>query len=170
VKPFHLIPALLAALFLSACGGTHLPSGVRTIGIGPSPRHAPQVLAPANSGIFARMAEGESLWAVGQLRAALARELAAGGRFQSVAPGKGDAEFTIDTLRHGLIEVTGGSYAVTVTATISIQRGTKELGPRELEGQGSTLRPLKEFEDPATYQAALQSAFDKLAMEFVAEL
>ena len=171
VKPFHLIPALAAAIMLSACGGgTTLPSGVKTIGISPSARQAPQVLAPPSASHFTRMAEGEGAWAVGQLRATLTREIAAGQRFQPAMPGKGDAEIMIETLRHGLLEVSGGSYAVTVTATVSITRGSKSLGTRELEGVGSAIQSIRDLEDPAIYHAALQSTFDKIAVEFAASL
>ena len=171
VNPLHLFPALVAAICLSACGGgTHLPSGVRTIGISPSARQAPQVLAPTGASNFSRMAEGEGLWAVSQLRATLARELTATERFQTVSPGKGDAEIMIESLRHGLIEVSGGSYGVSVTATVSITRGGKSLGTRELESVGTTVRSLRELEDPTIYREALQATLDKAAVEFVAEL
>ena len=104
------------------------------------------------------------------VRSTIAREIAAGGRFQFVPTGGGDAQITIDSLRHGLIEVSANNYAVTVAGSVSVTHGGKDLGPREFSATGGDIRPLAEFEQSATYEAALQTAFDKVALELVAGL
>jgi hypothetical protein len=162
--------ALVMAILLSACASNHLPPDVWSISLAPAARRPPVVLAPANGAAFARMADERGTWAVNQLRSTIAREIAAGGRFQSAPTGLGDAEISIGSLRHGLVEVSANSYAVTIAGTVSIARGGKDLGPREFSATGGDIRPLADFEQPANYEAALQTTFDKAALELVTAL
>src|SRR5215207_86197 len=135
-------PAFFAvALAFAGCASDHLPSDARTISLAPSARQAPVVLAPARASSFARMANERGTSAVNQLRSAIAREIAAGGRFQASPVGSGDVVMTIDSLRHGLIEVSANSYAVSVAGSVSITRGEKSLGTREFSGMGGDIRP-----------------------------
>src|SRR5689334_5393952 len=92
--------ALATALAISGCASDHLPAGVHTVSLAPGARQQPVVLAPARATAFARMAEGRDTWAANQLRYAISRELAAGGRFQPQPTGTRDAQIAIETLRH----------------------------------------------------------------------
>jgi hypothetical protein len=161
---------IAVAVAFSGCASEHLPSSIHAISLSPSARRAPVVLAPARASAFAQMANEHATWAANQLRSSIARELTATGRFQAAPNGSGDAEIAIDTLRHGLIEVSANSYAVTVSGAISITQGGKSLGQREFSGTGGDIRPLVDFEDPQKYKAALQGAFDKVALELVSAL
>src|SRR5687768_1202348 len=98
------LAAIAFALAFSACAGSHLPSSVRSVSLAPAARRPPVVLAPARATAFARMAEERGSWAVNQLRSSIAREITAGGRFQASPTGTGDAEISIESLRHGLVE------------------------------------------------------------------
>src|SRR4051812_36890327 len=144
----------IAAAILTGCSSSHLPGDVRTISLAPAARRPPVVLAPAKATTFARMADAHGTWAANQLRATISRELANGGRFQPATTGQGDAEITIESLRHGLVEVSADHYAVTVAGTVTITHGAKNLGQREFSGTGGDVRPLMDFEDPKTYEDA----------------
>lgn len=167
MRIFFGLAAAVVVVAFSACAGNHLPSDVRSVSLAPAARRPPVVLAPARGTAFARMADERGAWAVNQLRASIARELAAGGRFQPLPNGTGDAEITIESLRHGLIEVSANSYAVTVAGAISILHGAKSLGQRDFSATSGEIRPLTDFEDPGIYEAALQGTFDKVALELV---
>jgi len=163
---------LAAALtwFTGACAKNELPSGIRTVSIAPAARQAPLVLAPARATAFARMAEERGSWAVNELRAAISRELAASGRFQAAPSGSGDAQIAIESLRHGLIEVSANRYAVTVAGAVNLHRGSENLGQRDFSGTSGDIRSLAEFEDPAVYEEALRGTLSKVALELVAGL
>jgi hypothetical protein len=167
---YSALAAFAVALAFSACAGSHLPPDARSVSLAPAARRPPVVLAPARATAFARMADEHGTWAANQLRAAIAREIAAGGRFQAAPTGTGDAEISIESLRHGLIEVSSNSYAVTVAGSISIKKGQADLGQREFSGTGGEIRALSDFEDPKNYEAALQGALDKVALELVTAL
>lgn len=167
--PFRLF-AVALALVTGACASKQLPGNVRTVSLAPAARQTPVVLAPSRATGFARMAAERNTWAVNQLRSTISRELAAAGRYQPVPTGQGDAQITIDTLRHGLIEVSANQYAVSVAGTISVARGNESLGQHEFSGTSGQISPLSEFEDPAKYEEALQGTFDKVALELVTGL
>ena len=167
--PFGFV-AVAAFIALAGCANDHLPSSVRTVSLAPAARQQPVVLAPSKATVFARMAEERSTWAANQLRTAIARELASGGRFQPQPTGTGDAQIAIETLRHGVLEVSANNFAVTISGTVSITQGTKSLGVREFSATSGDIRPLLDFEDPRNYEAALQGAFDKAALELTAAL
>jgi hypothetical protein len=164
------VAIVAVAVAFSGCASEHLPSSVHAISLAPEARRAPVVLAPTRAAAFTRMANERDSWAANQLRSAIARELVATGRFQAAPAGGGDAEISIETLRHGLIEVSANSYAVTVSGAISINQGAKSLGQREFSATGGDIRPVAEFEEPQVYEAALQGAFDKVALELVTAL
>ncbi len=172
MKPLLGLAAATVLIAFSGCASDHLPSSVRTVSLAPAARQQPVVLAPAKANVFSRMAGERSTWAANQLRAAIAREIANGGRFQTQPTGSGsaDAQIAIETLRHGVIEVSANNFAVTVSGTVSITHGAKNLGTREFSATSGDIRPLLDLEDPRNYEAALQGALDKAALELVADL
>jgi hypothetical protein len=167
---FRLLLLAGATAALVGCASSHLPPDVRTVSFAPSATRPPIVLAPANASTFARMAEERGTTVANLLRASFTRELAAAGRFQPAPSGRGDAEIAIDTLRHGLIEVSAGNFAVSAGGSLTISRGGKVFDQREFSATSGQVLPLRDFEDPAKYEEALQSTFDKIAIEVVSTL
>ncbi len=128
------------------------------------------ILSPARENYFSQIAREHNDWLVTALNTAVRRELANGGRYQNAPTGTADAEITFETLRHGLIEVTADNYAVQLSGSASVTKGSKQVSSHDFSSTSGAIRPLKDFEDTKNYEEALQGVVDKVALELVTSL
>jgi hypothetical protein len=172
----RIAASVAATILFAACSSGGLPGSVRTVSVAQGTRHTPQVLAPANSRYFSGVAESRSSHIAGELRLAIANELADSQRFQLRASGPVDAEIAIEHLRHGLVEVADGMYAVNISGSAAINRhgfGNAAAGraaSRDFSGTSGVVRSLADFENAANYDQAARAVVEKIAVELVAGL
>ncbi len=162
---------LFAAFTFAGCSRDHFSSNVKVVGVNTTPRRATVVLSPNKAISFNNMAQERNGWLEGQLRTSITRELAESGRFQPAKAGDDDGQIVFNSIRHGLLEVSANNYAAQLTADISlVGKNGKVIGSRDLSATAGQIHTLAEFEDSKTYEEALTSAADKLALELVHDL
>lgn len=180
--PARLSASLAFAFLLAACSSDGMPASVRTVSVAHGTRHTPQVLAPEDSRYFSSVAQSRGTRIANRLRTSIVNELADSERYQYRSSGAADAEIVVNRLRHGLVEVSDGLYAVSVSGDITIHRAGWRYGrtrhadegggtrSRDFSGTSGIIRPLAEFENAANYDEAARAAVDKIAVEVVAGL
>ena len=162
---------LFAAITLAGCSRDHFSSGVKIVGVNTTPRKPTIVLSPDKAAFFNTMAKERNGWVESQLLTSITRELAESGRFQPAKDSTDDGRIVFNSIHHGLIEVSANNYAVQLSADISLTgKNGKNVGGRSVTATAGQIHTLAEFEDPKTYEEALTSAADKLAMELVHDL
>ncbi len=162
---------LFAAITLAGCSRDHFSSSVKVVSVNTTPRRPTIVLSPNKAASFNNMAQERNGWIEGQLRTSITRELSESGRFQPAKDGTDDGQIVFNRIRHGLLEVSANNYAAQLTADVSlIGKNGKVIGSRDLSAMAGQIHTLAEFEDSKTYEEALTSAADKLAMELVHDL
>lgn len=163
--------SLFAVITFAGCSRDHFSSGVKVVGVNSTPRRQTVVLSPSKANSFNSMAQERNGWVEGQLRTSITRELSESGRFQPAKGNEDDGQIVFNSIRHGLLEVSANNYAVQLTADFSlIGKNGKTIGSRELSATAGQIHTLAEFEDSKTYEEALTSAADKLALELVHDL
>jgi hypothetical protein len=167
----HSVLSLAAVLLFAGCAGGHFGSSVKNVGVNATPQRGVVVLAPDKANLFAAMAREHNGWLQGQIRAAINRELSQSSRFQPSKGAAEDGQVVFNSLRHGLLEVSPNNYAAQIVADISLVADNgKIIGNREITSTAGALHSLLDFEDPKTYEDALNNAADKLALELVNDL
>jgi hypothetical protein len=201
--PARISTSIAFAFLLAACSGGGMPGSVRTVSVAHGTRHAPQEFTSGNSRYFdgaqpqgnrvasdRRIRPAQQRWQsqagshgnriANGLRTAIANEIIDSDRFDYRSSGA-DAEIAINHLRHGLIEVADGLYAVNVSGDVTIHRADwrhgrsrrttdSGLNARDFSGTSGIIRPLAEFENAANYDEAARAAVEKIAVEIVAGL
>ena len=162
---------LFAAITFTGCSRDHFSSGVKVVSVNTTPRRQTIVLSPSKATSFNSMAQERNGWLEGQLRTSITRELSESGRFQPAKGNEDDGQIVFNSIRHGLLEVSANNYAAQLTADVSlVGKNGKTIGSRELSATAGQIHTLAEFEDSKTYEEAMTSAADKLALELVHDL
>lgn len=162
---------LFAAITLAGCSRDGFSSGVKVVSVNTTPRRPTIVLSPERANSFSSMAKERNGWVEGQLRTSITRELAESGRFQPAKGNGDDGQIVFNSIRHGLLEVSANNYAAQLTADVSlVGKNGKTISNRDLTATAGQIHTLAEFEDSKTYEEAMTSAADKLALELVHDL
>jgi hypothetical protein len=167
----NIILSLFAALLVSGCAGGSFSSGVKTVHVNPAVKRGTVVTAPDKATVFAQTAQSQTQWLENWLRNAIVNQINQSGRFSAIDRNPVDATIEFESVRHGLIEVSAGSYAATLDVdVILLDRNGKTTGHRTVSATGGSIHSLRDFEDAKVYSEALSIAADKLALELVSTL
>jgi hypothetical protein len=162
--------SLVMALAIFGCASGHFSSGVKTISVNAKPQKEIVVLAPEKANIFSAVAREHNGWLQAQLQNTITHQLSVSDRYQPGKPGQEDGQIIFTGLRHGVLEVSPNNYAVQIVAEISLMRGGKKVGEREITSTCGNVQPLISFEDSRLYEESLINASEKLALELVSDL